>query len=467
MNASLTGGARHVSGFVPAPKWAVYRQRVSGLRLSKSLMCPLGLIARNAMPLLIFARKLVTADHIEVTHQDDGVWRANRALRWHSPRWARPAIPCALVFALMLAKIQAVLKQSPGLKAKDVAVSIGLDKKDVNSFLYRNKEHFYRDDGFNWFLVDPSELRIDLRTQGWLTSKEFEDALLSGASPLDAAQASIRFVLAPDSKMMIEALARLLALCNQLVAQLKGVTLDFSQCPGTLSYLNRVGFFDHLLKAVTVLPKRPRSSLATKFSGNNDGVVELLKIEFDAPDDEIPNRLGQSFVRCAGDEQYAVGAFTVLAELFGNVKEHSRSELGGFAGLQFYKRSRHIQAVISDSGVGIVGTLKPVLPTKYASVHKKIEASKLDYGVALLQEVFSKGRLSQSSDTGRGLGLKRSGELACQFRATISVRQESFELSVFHERDGRIRFANRLNLARIRGTHICFDLKLDGHAQSA
>ena len=367
----------------------------------------------------------------------------------------------------MLARVTALLKRSPGLKAKHIAAQLGADKSDVNAFLYRNRDAFYRDADFNWFLSNPCELRIELTTRGWLTAEEFEDALGGGLSPLQAPQEAVKFVIAEDSKIMIEALARLLALCNQLAAVGKRVSLDFSLCSSTLSYLNRIGFLDQLSDRVDVLPNRPRGSLANRFGGNNGGVVELIKIMPDAPDQTIPKRLCQSFVRCAGDEQYAVGAFTVLAELFGNVKEHSRSQLGGFAGLQFYKRTRHIQAVISDSGLGIVGTLQPVVPSRYPDVQRKIRAAKLPAGIVLLQEVFSSGGLSQSSDSGRGLGLKRSGELACRFKATISVRQDTFELKVFHERDGSIRFSHRLNLAHIQGTHICFDLKLDNAGLAA
>jgi len=361
----------------------------------------------------------------------------------------------------MLARVTALLRRSPGLKAKHIAAHIGEEKADVNAFLYRNRDAFYIDAEYNWFLSNPSELRVALTTKGWLTAQEFEDALGTGSSPLEAPQDAVKFVIAKDSKIMIEALARLLALCNQLVDVGKRVSLDITLCSSTLSYLSRIGFLDQLSDRVEVLPSRPKGSLANRFSGNNDGVVELMRISSEAPDQTIPKRLGQSFVRCAGDEQYAVGAFTVLAELFGNVKEHSRSKLGGFAGLQFYKKTRHIQAVISDSGLGIVGTLQPVVIRRYPDVHRRIEASKLDPGVALLQEVFSRGGLSQSSDTGRGLGLKRSGDLACRFKATITVRQASFELKVFHEPDASIRFSHRLQLAHIQGTHICFDLKLD------
>jgi hypothetical protein len=74
--------------------------------------------------------------------------------------------------------------------------------------------------------------------------------------------------------------------------------------------------------------------------------------------------------------------------------------------------------------------------------------------------------LSKVPESGRGLGLKQTGEFAKKYKAQISVRQEDFELRVFHDAGG-IRFSHTRNLTRLRGTHICFDLKLDGTSESA
>ena len=62
----------------------------------------------------------------------------------------------------------------------------------------------------------------------------------------------------------------------------------------------------------------------------------------------------------------------VLSELLQNVEEHSGAATPGFAGLQFYKKTNHIQTVISDSGLGIVGTLMPVLSQRYPELAMKI-----------------------------------------------------------------------------------------------
>lgn len=365
----------------------------------------------------------------------------------------------------MLRKIETLLRLNPGLKARSIAAEIGEDRSAVNATLYANLDRFFQDGEFQWFLTSQRELTVELGTGRWMTATDFERAVGAVGSPLDSPLPIVKFVLARGSKLMIDALARLLALSNQLVGEKKEVVLDFSQCGQTLSYLDRVGFFNHLHNAVAVLPTRPGASLSTVYEGNNDGVVELLEINPANPNQNIPRRLGHSFVRCAGAE-YEVGAFTVLAELFRNVEEHSEAAVPGFAGLQYYKRSRHIQAVISDSGIGIVGSLQPVLADRYPKIAKKIARSRADPGVALLMQVFSEGGLSQVQEEGRGLGLKQSSEVARKYRAEISVRQETFELRVFHDTDG-IRFKHSLGLPRLRGTHICFDLKLDGSSKSA
>lgn len=123
-------------------------------------------------------------------------------------------------------------------------------------------------------------------------------------------------------------------------------------------------FFDHLAGAVGVVPARPSQSGAVTHRGKNDGVVELASIDHRNPDESIPKRLKNSLVNCAG-EQYSQSAFTFISELFGNVRDHAKSEIPGFAALQYYPRGGKIQVVISDSGIGIVGSLQPVLEHKY------------------------------------------------------------------------------------------------------
>jgi len=98
---------------------------------------------------------------------------------------------------------------------------------------------------------------------------------------------------------------RLLALANQLASTTRRVCLDFEEGEsGTMGYLNRVGFFDHLAPEVDVLPARPFYSAAEIHRGGNIALVEIARINKDARDEELPTRLtdqrfGTSRVTCS------------------------------------------------------------------------------------------------------------------------------------------------------------------------
>ncbi|MFJ2994947.1 ATP-binding protein [Pandoraea sp. NPDC087047] len=356
----------------------------------------------------------------------------------------------------MLDQIHAFLADNPKSKAKTIATALGVDKPDINRLLHDNTGRFEQDEAFRWSNRRAAR-QIEFGGRGWLTSVNFDRAF-SGVSPLSSSDDAVVLVLKDDAKPMLAFIARLLALCNQLVAAGKHVTLDFEESQKALSYLDRVGFFGVLDSAIEVLPQRPSGDLSKAYQGNNNGVIEFRLIDPAAPDAKIPKLLRNSLVSCAG-ESYSKLAFTVLAELFGNVVDHADASSHGFAGLQFYPKARKIQAVISDNGRGIVGTLAPVVPHKYPEVAIKMEEAE-HAGVALLTEVFTRGGLSQVNDEGRGVGLKRSGDVAEKFKATIYVRQSDFELRVYHEHDG-VNFDHVLNLPYLEGTHICFEFKLD------
>jgi hypothetical protein len=359
----------------------------------------------------------------------------------------------------MLKKIQTLLQANPGFKARAIAIQLGTERQHVNVVLYGNPSVFTQGDEHQWYLTSTKVLEIRFPGNGWLTSASFERALSKSGSPLESSLPAVSFIFGDACNIMMEALARLLAFSNQLQALKKSVTLDFSSCKGTLTYLDRAGFFEHLHSSILVLPKRPVGSKANDFNGNNHGLVELKAINPVAPVQNIPQLLKNSFVKCAGDS-YSAAAFTVLSELLQNVEEHSGSTTFGFAGLQFYKKTNHIQAVISDSGLGIVGTLRPVLAQRHPEIAKKVAASSLPPDVALLQAVFSEGRISQKEADGCGLGLKRSSDVAKKYKAKITVRQEDFEFVVRHSPTGTT-YDHSPNLVKLTGTHICFDFQLD------
>ncbi|PMS15562.1 ATP-binding protein [Trinickia dabaoshanensis] len=363
----------------------------------------------------------------------------------------------------MFTEIESLLRENPGLKAKVIASKIGKDRSEVNAFLYAQSERFRKDDEHRWYLTRPHELRISLPADTWVNAKLFEDALERGDSPLASPCNSIVIILSKDSKLLLDAMARLLALCNQLARDGKTVFVDCSNAISTHGYFDRVGFFRLLDPRVNVKPSRPQQSRADIYEAGNDGLVEMAMIEPTSPDENIPLRLQECFKKIA-DSKYWTGIFTVLTELFNNVRDHSQTSIAGFAALQYYRkgRKRHVQAVFSDSGRGIWGTLGPILETKYSPLAKRIRQSGIHEGVALIQEIFREGGISSNDDDGRGLGLKRTADFAHKFNAQITVRQHKYEVEVHYSESGQIEFSSRMDMHELEGTHVCFDFFLDG-----
>lgn len=361
-------------------------------------------------------------------------------------------------------KIIAILRVTPRQKARDIAKKLGADRSDINSILYNYPDLFIRDDDFRWSIKEDTMLRVEFPNSTWLNAESFEHSLKGAGCLLSSPCESVVFVVTKGCKILLEAAARFLALCNQLARMKKKVTIDFSSCRTTRSYFDRIGFLDQLDQRVIVLPSRPTISAATTYRGNSKAVVEFGAICIEDPNDSIPKLLKNQFVRHAG-EKYSSAAFTIFSELFGNVCEHSRTPIPGFAALQKYDYPRpHIQTIVSDSGEGIVGTLRPILKEHYPSLAEKYEIDDPNSGPLLLKEVLEKGRITKTGcaeETGRGLGLKRSQEYAVRYNADISVRQETFELKLSY-RDGKLTTWGRtISMPRIMGTHVCFDFFLD------
>src|SRR5471030_2901722 len=143
----------------------------------------------------------------------------------------------------MLKKIQALLKKTPKLMAKHLAAKLNLDKTEVNKILYANKDLFNQNTEYQWSAIDADELIVEFQECSWMSTEIFEKSL-SGLMVLDGNHSKVKFVVAKDCKILLEALARLLALCNQLNFVGKKVTIDFSSCTKSIGYFNRIGFFD-------------------------------------------------------------------------------------------------------------------------------------------------------------------------------------------------------------------------------
>jgi hypothetical protein len=369
----------------------------------------------------------------------------------------------------MKQKIEHILSKTPGLKGRQIANKLGLDKKDVNSYLSKQDGFFFKDENHCWFIAQNSLLEIQLDGKTWIDGISLDISVSKVGSPLDTDCTSINFIVPKGCKIFLEAAARLLAYANQCRYRGKRVVIDFDDCQNTLSYFDRIGFFEMLHNDVAVKPNRPLFSGAELFKGNSEAVYEFGEVDPQDLDEDIPQRLKHSFVSYAG-ERYSQPAFTVLSELFGNVGDHSESPIPGYIALQRYKGFKgrggcsgvnpHLQTIVSDSGRGITGTLKPVLKERYPEIFRKLDFTDPKSDPLLVYEVFKKGRISQSSDEGRGLGLKRSSDVAASYDAVISVREGCFELKLNYK-SGKLHKANyKLDLPKLMGTHICFDFFL-------
>jgi hypothetical protein len=144
-------------------------------------------------------------------------------------------------------------------------------------------------------------------------------------------------------------------------------------------------------------------------------------------------------------------AWTIFAELIDNIFSHSRTQLDGYAALQVYSRGNRLLVAVSDSGLGIMRTLRPALSMEFP---KLAGLSDTD----LLVEVFRQGLSRHGPD--RGCGLKGSAAKAIKFEATLDVRLPEQRVLLMPAR-GRYAIAECYEgLPLVWGTHIAFGFRL-------
>jgi hypothetical protein len=252
----------------------------------------------------------------------------------------------------------------------------------------------------------------------------------------------------------------LLSLVNQLDASTRRVRLDFVEGEaGTMGYLNRMGFFDNLARSVEVSPARPKVSRAVRFARRNADLVEIATIKRGPRDDDLPERLASAVARACGArkdvDELKGAAWMIFAELIDNIYSHSETPLEAFAALQVYPGGERLKVAVSDSGLGIMTTLRPALRAEFP---KLAALSDLD----LLVEIFRQGISRHGAD--RGCGLKGSAAKAIKFKADLDVRLPNsrvlltpsagnYQPNVAHCYD---------QLPLLWGTHIAFDFRLNG-----
>ncbi|WP_375171134.1 helix-turn-helix domain-containing protein [Marinobacter sp.] len=353
-------------------------------------------------------------------------------------------------------EIDTLLSDSPNLRAKEIAKKLGLPKSQVSSYLHTQKGHRYLQNAdFEWTLLRSPRKTLTL-SPGWLSGDDFEDDFCQAGSLFDDSVKLVDIVCSEGCRPMIDAVAKILALANQLADKGTSVTLDFSESTNSLSYLNRAGFFDLLDRRIDVLPRFPKVSSAQTYEGNSATLAEFARVEVSQDNSKLKETLTQKFVAQTSDK-YRMAAFTIFGELIENVKEHSKANLPGFAASQKYRGQRkHIKAVVSDNGIGIAETLRSALKQHHPALFKRYGEATKENDVALVIEAMSKGRISRKGREG-GLGFHSSKEYAMKFNAEFTVRQNNFLLR-FDFREGELaNVIERKDLPYLCGTHICFD----------
>ena len=371
----------------------------------------------------------------------------------------------------MLSEIKQILSATPGLKGREIAKKlIGVDRKSVNSFLSKNLDTFYQDKSYCWYLREQQRYELLLPSNKWINQYDFERALQKSCDPFEPNIVEVMVKIPEKCSLMLISISRLLALLNQLALTKKQVSVDLTNCASTQSFLDRAGFFELLDESISVLPSRPTTSnsRAAKYKDGSETLVEFGEVTPNSTKDQLRSlivQLGKRFVSHTSDTYHQV-IMTVFGEMIQNVKEHSSSEISGFAALQKYSppnSAMHIQTVISDSGKGVVDTLRETLSTNHPNLAKKYTDNGTESDIALVEHVFSKGEVSRKSEEGRGLGFKSSREHASKQSAILIIRQKHFSIELTYK-SGKLIDTNVLrDLAPIQGTHLCFDFIIDSY----
>lgn len=293
----------------------------------------------------------------------------------------------------------------------------------------------------------------------WINSLVMERALSAGFASQESSSSEVVFRFPAGCKVMIDAAVRLLSLFNQIDLCSRRVRLEFDEGQeGAMGYLNRMGFFDHLASRIEIIPNRPSFSAADLYGGTNASLVEIARINREARDATLLSRLTEALMRSCGHRSDAKelegAAWTIFAELIDNVFSHSQTPLDGYAALQLYQGGNTLKVAVSDSGLGIMDTLRPAL------IHESPALAALS-DINLLVEIFRLGISRHGAD--RGCGLKGCAAKAMKYQAELDIRLPHIRVLLAPGKEGyRPNTAYCYDsLSLIWGTHICFNFSLD------
>lgn len=260
---------------------------------------------------------------------------------------------------------------------------------------------------------------------------------------------------------MIDACARLLSLANQLAHCGRQVTFEFEEgLDGAMGYLDRIRFFEQLAASVVVVPEPPVQSAGLRYQRRNPELLEFRAISPSRRDRNLPQQLADAIAEaCSGRaDRRPLGhaTYTVFAELIDNIFEHSETEVDGYAAVQAYHGGGEVWVAVSDSGRGILETVRPALQS---SMLRRLSDPEL------IVHMFNEG-LSRFGAQ-RGCGLHQCAEHALKYRAHLLLRLPTSGLELVPG-DGRYvpnKAYIQTGLPLLWGTHIVFQFRLDKQPQ--
>jgi hypothetical protein len=288
----------------------------------------------------------------------------------------------------------------------------------------------------------------------WIGAARFESILKRTGNPHKSPVIQIRVPV--KCRIMVDAGIRLLSLINQLSSECCSVKVIFEgENNDAWGYLTRANFFAELSPLVNVEPI-PLPNLFPE--GSNSNLVEFKRIDpkGDSSKDTTAKTLIKSLGSSLKPEQtknsLLTAAGTIFSELIQNIYDHSKAPIDGYAALQVYGKAKKVQVVVSDSGLGLLNTLRPTLTfTKYDGL------SDTD----LITAIFTEGLSSKGPD--RGNGIKACADFAWRLKAPIELRLPNSSISFRPTTNGfqAVNAALTSNLPLLWGTHFSFSFPLD------
>ena len=124
-----------------------------------------------------------------------------------------------------------VLSKHPNLTGREIAKKLGIERREVNSFLDKNRGAFHQDENYKW--ENKEQNIVIIFPSGWINAEKYE-LILKGYSNLFNAKNIVKFVFEPETKFLLESIARFLALSNQLFNHGVRVVIDFGSCKASI-----------------------------------------------------------------------------------------------------------------------------------------------------------------------------------------------------------------------------------------